>query len=364
MSRADVEIPIEKATLSLGRRSLVRERDAFDVHFFRDMRTDTTSMAIGCGDLGGEAPLLVRVHSSCVTSECLSGRDCDCVEQLEGALDRIAREGRGLVFYLMQEGRGAGLTAKARDRMIVQASGNRLTTFEAYASMGLPADPRRYDVIGPISRLLGLRAPFVLLTNNPDKVEGVGRALEPEKLEIGRTETLSAPASAWNRDYLKAKFEAGHVLAGPTEGRGLLPPGDVRVFEPTRLPGHAERVVTASYYLPIELPARTPEDTMAGRAGASRIDWFRSSVVFDRRSERESIVLTAVGAERRGGGAMELGPAPGSGPEAEVTMRLVDRLPGTRSPARDALQRALVAIRGRGEGSVVVHFDDRDHAER
>ena len=102
---------------------------------------------------------------------------------------------------------------------------------------------------------------------------------------------------------------------------------------------------------------------MAGRADASRIDWFRSSIVYDQRSERESIVLSAAG-EGRPGDSMRGAPVPGSGPEAEVTMQLLDRLPGTRSPARDALQRALVAIRGRGEGSVVVHFDDRDHAER
>ena len=102
---------------------------------------------------------------------------------------------------------------------------------------------------------------------------------------------------------------------------------------------------------------------MGGWAGASRIDWFRSSIVYDQQTERESIVLS-VGPEGRSEDWTRGVLAPGPRPEAEVTMRLFDRLPGTRSVARDALQRALVTIRGRGEGSVVVHFDDRDHAER
>ena len=121
----------------------------FIVHFFRDLARQQAAMAIVCGELDGTAPLLARVHSSCLTSECLMGRDCDCAEQLDAALATMSRAGAGVLFYLMQEGRGAGLTAKARDRMIVQASGNRITTFEAYAEMGLPPDLRRYETIAP-----------------------------------------------------------------------------------------------------------------------------------------------------------------------------------------------------------------------
>ena len=116
---------------------------AFEVFFFHGVEQGRVAMALVLGDPGGSDPLLARVHSSCVTSESLMALDCDCAEQLDGALAEIGRVGRGVLFYLMQEGRGAGLSAKARDRMIVQASRHRLTTFDAYAEMGLPPDLRR-----------------------------------------------------------------------------------------------------------------------------------------------------------------------------------------------------------------------------
>src|SRR6185436_1559805 len=111
------------------------------------------------GAVGAPAPLLARVHSSCVTSEAYGACDCDCAEQLAASLAEIAGAGRGVLFYLMQEGRGAGFAAKARDRMLVQTSRHRLTTFEAYARMGLDHDCRRYEEVGDLCRLLGVRAP-------------------------------------------------------------------------------------------------------------------------------------------------------------------------------------------------------------
>ena len=339
----------------------------FDVHFFRALASDTTAMAISCGQLDLGSPLLARVHSSCVTSECLMGRDCDCSEQLDGALATIANEGRGVVYYLMQEGRGAGLTAKARDRMMVQASGNRITTFEAYASMGLPADLRRYDVIAPMSRLLGIRAPIQLLTNNPEKAMAVAQALAVEKIEVCGTESIQGPISRFNRDYLTAKHDSGHALEAPTRRAGALPPTAVRVFEPVALRGSPQTVVTASYFLPIEVRPEFP------------IEWFRLSVLYDRAVERESILLSlgevgdASSADRvakthgdaRSEAAQGFDPRSGGvARETEsVTMRLFDRLPGPDSTGRSELRRALTAIRDRGEGAVVVHFDDRDHAE-
>ena len=147
MDREDPRIEMRSATLYLGQSRLPGRGGDVMVHYFRDLSRELTSMAIAMGDLSGSTPLMARVHSSCLTSECLHGRDCDCAQQLEGALDVMAREGEGVLFYLMQEGRGAGLTAKARDRMMVQASGNQMTTFEAYTEMGLPSDLRRYDVV-------------------------------------------------------------------------------------------------------------------------------------------------------------------------------------------------------------------------
>src|SRR5690606_37253995 len=125
-----------------------------------------------------------RLHSSCVTSETMRGCDCDCGQQLEGAFKVIAEKGNGILFYLMQEGRGVGYIGKSRDRMLVQASLDQLSTFQAYASMGLKKDHRSYDNIAHICHLLGIKASFVVLTNNPDKVE----ALKSLGLNVVRTE--------------------------------------------------------------------------------------------------------------------------------------------------------------------------------
>ncbi len=360
-ARSSPAIRIRKATLRLGAQRLLTGHGAFDVHFFRDLAHDTTAMAISCGDLGAGAPLLARVHSSCVTSECLMGCDCDCSQQLEGALATMAGEGRGVVFYLMQEGRGAGLTAKARDRMIVQASGNRVTTFEAYASMGLPPDLRSYGVLAPMSRLLGIGAPIRLLTNNPDKASSVAQALASEKIEVCGTESIQGPSSAFNRDYLSAKHDSGHALDRPSRLAGALPPTTVRVFEPAALPGDPKRLLTASYFLPIDLSSIDSSPIEGGTSAATSepdIEWFRLSVLYDRDSERETILLS-----RDGDGDGDRDGASRSETSEVVTMRLFDRLPGSGSEGRAALRRALRAVRERGHGAVVVCFDDRDHAE-
>jgi GTP cyclohydrolase II len=359
MSHDEGASQFSEATLRLGDHRLANAYGEFDVHFFRDLAHDATAMAISCGDLGRSRPLLARVHSSCVTSECLMGCDCDCAEQLEGALATIAAEGSGIVFYLMQEGRGAGLTAKARDRMIVQASGNRVTTFEAYASMGLPADLRTYGAVAPMSRLLGIRAPIRLLTNNPDKAGAVAEALEAEKIEVYGTESIQGPSSPFNRDYLSAKHDSGHALDRPIRLAGALPPSPVRVFEPTPLPDDPQQVVTASYFLPIALP-----EALSEAGGAKKeVEWFRLSVLYDRGAERESILLSRQPSSEASHGPDGEGSDEPLVREGTVTMRLFDRLPGPNSLGRAALERALVAIRDRRRGAVLIRFDDRDHAE-
>ena len=350
------EIEIRKTTLHLGQCNLPTRHGDFVVHFFRDLTREQTAMAIVCGTLGGSSPLLARVHSSCLTSECLMGRDCDCAEQLDGALATIALAGEGVLFYLMQEGRGAGLTAKARDRMIVQASGNRITTFEAYAEMGLPADLRRYESVAAMSRLLGIHAPIRLLTNNPDKAAAVAKALADEEIQVCRTEPILGPTSAFNSDYLSAKHDSGHALNRPARVDGALPPERVRILPPIVLASESTRILTASYFLPLALPV---SDT--GDGSAVVVDWFRLSVFFDCKTARESIVLThpvSVLADVVANAA-EIFES-----DERVTMSLFDRLPVGDAPGREALQRYLGAIRAKGRGSIVVTFDDRDRAER
>ena len=361
MSRHHATKGLHRTTLHLGQSELRTRYGVFDVHFFRDLARDKTAMAIVHGDLTGAAPLLARVHSSCLTSECLGGRDCDCAEQLDGALMTVAGAGDGVVFYLMQEGRGAGLTAKARDRMIVQASGNQKTTFEAYSEMGLPADLRNYESVAPIGKMLGIRAPLCLLTNNPDKAAAVAKALSDEGIEVCRTQPVQGPTSEFNRDYLSAKYESGHALNRPVATLGALPPSPVPILPPVVVSGEPNRIRTAAYYLPIALSngsngsngSNEPDDPIEEVV----VDWFRLSVVFDCETARESIVLALPGEDTSSG-------RPDAQRDSEIRMSLFDRLPAVDAPGRAALMQALLVIRERGHGSVAVHFDDRDRGER
>ena len=336
------ELPLRSGTLQLGQRRIETRHGPFALHFFRDLAEARLAMVLVRGDPTTAAPLLARVHSSCLTSECLMGCDCDCAEQQDGALARIARAGRGVLVYLMQEGRGAGLSAKARDRMLVQASGNRITTFDAYAEMGLPADLRRYDAVASILAMLRIRGPLCLMTNNPEKLAAVARVLESEKIEIAGSESISGRRSVFNRDYLHAKRSAGHILERSDREPGARPPERVRTFDPVVHERDPSRLVTASYFLPIALAQQ-------GREPA--IEWFRSSVLVERATGRESIILSR--AETAAPSALPI-------PDATdwISLSLLDRLPVADAIGRGALARALHRIRERGAGSVGVVWDE------
>ncbi len=262
--------------LQLGTRPLETRHGAFALHHFHDLESGQPVLALAAGELAGAAPLLARVHSACATSEAFGACDCDCAEQLDAALAALAREGRGALFYLMQEGRGAGFAAKARDRMWVQASGQKLTTFEAYERMGLPGDHRRYGCVAHALRLLGCESPLRLLSNNPDKQQ----ALEAEKLRIADVLPLRPGASPFNLHYLASKSRSGHSLphADPSSAADL--PERVHAIEPFRLPGASELVALAAYLVPVRVPAlRQPV-------------WFRLHLYLDVALGRERVALT------------------------------------------------------------------------
>jgi 3,4-dihydroxy 2-butanone 4-phosphate synthase / GTP cyclohydrolase II len=254
---------------------------AVRVHRFENLGSRTPIVAITLGDVRSRAPLLTRIHSSCVTSEGLGGRDCDCVEQLDAALEEITREGRGVLFYLPQEGRGAGFAAKARDRMIVQASHHRLTTFEAYEQMGLDRDLRRYDEVGFVCRLLGVDAPLVLLTNNPEKA-----AVVADKLPVAGTKRLESSSSPFNVHYIAAKSRSGHDLGDAEAPRAIDLPEEVGVFEPYALPGSERFIHLASYLLPIGL------DRASRAADGGAVHWFRVHAYVDVVGRCQRIVLS------------------------------------------------------------------------
>ncbi|MDF9826216.1 3,4-dihydroxy 2-butanone 4-phosphate synthase/GTP cyclohydrolase II [Ereboglobus sp. PH5-10] len=243
--------PLHGQTLYLASCELEMRFGSFRAHIFQDIIDKHYLIALAHGDITSAEPLHIRMHSSCVTSETLRGCDCDCVEQLESALVLIAKKRRGILFYLMQEGRGVGYAAKARDRMIVQASGDRLTTFDAYASMGLKKDHRHYDNISQICHLLGIRAPFNVLTNNPDKVA----ALRAQGIPIAATEPLEVEPSPFNLAYLTSKATCGgHNLKRPTVSkvRRAAPPEPVDAFRPHALANARRFIYAASYFLPIK----------------------------------------------------------------------------------------------------------------
>jgi GTP cyclohydrolase II len=168
-------------------------------------RTAETALALVLGDLSQGAPLL-RIHSQCLTGEVFGSLRCDCGGQLDLAMQAIAREGRGLVIYELQEGRGIGLMAKLQ---AYELQDTGFDTIEANHALGFEADFRDFSLAAAI--LHNLRVPSVrLLTNNPRKV----RALEKAGIEVvGRLPCEVGP-TAHSLAYLQTKKQKmGHALS-------------------------------------------------------------------------------------------------------------------------------------------------------
>lgn len=186
---------------------LPTEYGEFQVHAYESPVDDMTHVALVKGDIGDGADVMVRVHSKCLTGDVFHSARCDCGPQLETAMRRIAAEGRGVLLYLNQEGRGIGLTNKIR-AYALQDQG--LDTVEANERLGFKADQRDYGIGAQILRHLGVRS-MRLLTNNPRKFVG----LEGYGLSVTSTVPLEIPAGEHTLKYLTTKkHKLGHTLTG------------------------------------------------------------------------------------------------------------------------------------------------------
>jgi GTP cyclohydrolase II len=316
--------------IAFGAAPLATRYGEFCVHRFHNCTTGAPALALTVGDVTTPAPLPARVHSSCVTSETYGGCDCDCAEQLDAALAHIAERRRGALFYLTQEGRGAGFVAKALDRMVVQASGNRVSTFEAYAQLGIPDDQRTYGEVAGIARLLGVTAPLRLLSNNPDKVA----ALRSAGTVVDGAEPLRIPASPHSQHYLDAKSRAGHTVASTAGIDPAALPEPVEVVSPAPVAAGARFVHLAAYLLPVRRAAPV---------------WFRLYVYLDTTARRERVILT------HGGG----------GDDVLVRLQretLLDRFAVLAPRFRQRWDAAVARVVAHGRG--IVLFADADEDAR
>jgi 3,4-dihydroxy 2-butanone 4-phosphate synthase / GTP cyclohydrolase II len=186
---------------------LPTEYGEFAVFAYESLIDSETHVALVCGDIGSGRDVMVRVHSRCLTGDVFHSARCDCGPQLETAMERIALDGRGVLLYLNQEGRGIGLVNKIR---AYELQDQGYDTVEANERLGFKADQRDYGIGAQILRDLGVRS-MRLVTNNPRKFVG----LEGYGLSVVETVPLEIPASEHTRRYLKTKKDKlGHKLSG------------------------------------------------------------------------------------------------------------------------------------------------------
>jgi len=177
----------------------------FDMHGFEDVRAEKEHVVLTMGDVGSGEPVLARLHSECLTGDALFSLRCDCGSQLRSALEKIAEESRGALFYLRQEGRGIGLLNKIKAYNLQDLGAD---TVEANERLGFGADMRDYELCRVMFEHLGVKE-LRLMTNNPRKVA----AVEAMGLRVVERIALKTGQNPHNQRYLETKAgKLGHML--------------------------------------------------------------------------------------------------------------------------------------------------------
>jgi len=172
---------------------------------FEDSATGKEHVALVYGDVTTDEPVLARIHSECLTGDALFSLRCDCGFQLQEALNRIANEGRGIILYLRQEGRGIGLLNKIKAYNLQDQGAD---TVEANEQLGFDADQREYSMCLPMLAHFGIKS-LKLMTNNPKKVA----AMQNYGIEISSREALKVGENSHNEGYLATKAgKLGHMM--------------------------------------------------------------------------------------------------------------------------------------------------------
>lgn len=294
LTNTSTEVPRFGTTFFGGNVEVTLTQGNFNLSFFDQTDIGKDVVVLWKGDLRSADPILVRVHSECITSESCGGCDCDCVVQLNDSLAKIAEEGRGVVIYTPQEGRGAGLCSKGPDRqfMFVVANDpnitpeNRPDTFDAYHGLGIVGsgtrgDTRDYSVVRALKHLLGLPDGAILMSNNPDKE----KQLTSNGFTVTSRVDMPAKQTPQNTSYLESKKGNGHAITElPVES--CRSPWDVQPLQPRKLAGdhNAERFTQVCEY-PFSVH-QSPGVVILHPRDQDQIDplfWSRTSNVFESR---------------------------------------------------------------------------------